>query len=76
MIHNCPVCKIGLSDKAFHGTSFEECGQCAGVWITEQALERLEADDLRDLEAIDAMDVPVHPADPGSAALPCPLSPP
>ncbi len=72
MTCDCPVCKVALIDKSLHGMGFEECPQCAGVWITEQTLKGLEADDLRDLEAIDAMDVPVKAVDPGSAALGCP----
>lgn len=72
MNHNCPECNVALVAKVFDGVSFEECQECGGVWILEEALRQLELKDVEDLGRIDQMDTPTKPAPPEESTVACP----
>ena len=73
MIRTCPVCRIGLVDQKFDGVNFAECPQCAGVWILEEELKRLESVGVDELKRLDAMERPMSvPPPPASSVFACP----
>jgi Zn-finger nucleic acid-binding protein len=72
MIENCPVCKIPLDPKTYDNAAFQECSQCAGVWILQSALGELEEENVQDLDQIDDSEVPIkQAADPSEMDCPC-----
>jgi len=73
MIRTCPVCRIGLVDQKFDGVSFAECPQCAGIWILEEELKRLESVGVDELKRLDGMERPMSvPPPAASSVFACP----
>jgi Zn-finger nucleic acid-binding protein len=72
MAHNCPTCSIPLEGGVFGASRFEECPQCAGVWILEQALKAIESGSAHNLEQLDSMETPAHPVTPTASERACP----
>jgi len=72
MDNYCPVCKIPLAGKNYDGVKYLECSQCAGIWIYDDDLKRLESENVQDLNTIDSMNVPMHPVGSPVDLLACP----
>lgn len=71
MVHSCPVCNTALTDKMYDGVAFLECPQCAGIWIYETDLKQLETKNIKDLNQLDIMDVPIKPVESPADVLTC-----
>jgi Zn-finger nucleic acid-binding protein len=72
MVHSCPTCKVPLKDQAFDGVAFAECPECAGVYIHEEDLRKLETQSVHELDKLDMANVALHPAGSASDVLACP----
>jgi Zn-finger nucleic acid-binding protein len=72
MTHKCPDCQVPLRTESFEGLSIEECPQCAGIWILDQDLKRLEAEGAAELERLDAAGKPSRTPSPAPSTRPCP----
>lgn len=60
MPHICPDCSIELTHKVLDGVPYEECQQCAGIWLTEVALKCLEDKGPEELEQMEQENRPTR----------------
>lgn len=63
MAHICPDCGIQLVHKVLDAIGYEECEQCAGIWVTELALKCFEDKGADELARLDDANRPARVVD-------------
>lgn len=72
MAHICPDCGIELTRRVIDAIPYEECEQCAGIWVTDIALKCLEDKGPNELAQLEEAHHPTRPVD-RHAARACPV---
>ena len=63
MAHVCPDCRIPLVRKVLDGIYYDECEQCAGIWVTEIALKCFQDKGPNELDRLEEDNRPTQMTD-------------
>ncbi len=48
----CPQCGVDLESELFYGLDIDRCGECRGVWLDKDSLEKLAGKESKILQDV------------------------